>query len=720
MTTGSDGTHFAAHGSFINPDEKANRLIHEKSPYLLQHAYNPVDWFPWSEEAFESARKRDKPIFLSIGYSTCHWCHVMEHESFEDAHTAELMNETFVSIKVDREERPDVDHVYMTVCQMMTGGGGWPLNIVMTPEKKPFFAGTYFPRESRHGRIGMVDLTRRIKELWANNRHEIFQSANKVTAALRQIPDESPGDSIGKEVLDVAFQQLVKRYDQKTGGFSQAPKFPTPHNILFLLRYWNKTHEPKALEMVEKTLQSMRLGGIYDHLGYGFHRYSTDNEWLVPHFEKMLYDQALLALAYTEAFQVTANPDYRDTAQEMFTYVMRDMTSPEGGFYSAEDADSDGVEGKFYVWTMDEIREELDAEEADIVSSVFNLEAGGNFKEEASSHRIGTNILHKKKPLSEIAGDLQMSEKNLNDVLDLASTRLFTVREKRVHPQKDDKILTDWNGLMIAALARGSQAFDRAEYAHAARKAADFILTTMRGSDGRLLHRFRDGQAALPAHVDDYAFLISGLIDLYETIFNTHYLKSAVDLNQEFLERFWDDKTGGFYFIADDGEELLVRKKEIYDGATPSGNSVAALNLLRLSRITANPELEVMADRLVRAFSGNVRQFPSAYTQLLSAVDFALGPSHEVVISAFAGAEDTSVMLRALRKPFVPNKVVVFRPSGETDPDICHIASYTRDQQAVDGRATAYICVNYNCSLPTTSPNEMLASLGVRSLLAGK
>ena len=711
METNSQRPHFPEQGQTIDSHRKANRLVHEKSPYLLQHAYNPVDWFPWGEEAFETARKQDKPIFLSIGYSTCHWCHVMEHESFEDHDTAELMNDAFVSIKVDREERPDIDHIYMTVCQMMTGGGGWPLNIIMTPDKRPFFAGTYFPRDSRYGRIGMVDLSRRIKELWTSNRQEILQSAGKILTALRQLPDDSPGMPIDEEILETAYLQLAQRHDERKGGFSQAPKFPTPHNILFLLRHWKRTGSEKALEMVENTLRAMRQGGIYDHVGYGFHRYSTDDEWLVPHFEKMLYDQAMLALAYTEAYQASENAEYERTAREIFAYVMRDMTSPEGGFYSAEDADSEGVEGKFYVWTLDQIQDELDAEDADIVTRVFNLEVGGNFKEEASSHMTGTNILHLKKPLSEIADDLQISEKDLNDILERARKRLFSVRERRIHPQKDDKILTDWNGLMIAALARGSQVFDRAEYALAARKAADFILIIMRGSDGRLLHRFRGGQAGLPAHVDDYAFLIWGLLDLYETLFDVRYLKSALQLNQEFLEHFWDEKAGGFYFTASDGEELLVRKKEIYDGATPSGNSVAALNLLRLARITANTELESMSDNLTRAFSGNVRQLPSAYTQLLSAIEFGIGPSHEVVIAGNLDADDTSAMLRALRKPFLPNKVVILKPSGETDPEISRIATYTQQQNPIDGKATAYICRNYNCLLPTKDHREILELL---------
>jgi uncharacterized protein len=695
-------------------EPKANRLIREKSPYLLQHAYNPVDWYAWGDEAFEKARREDKPIFLSIGYSTCHWCHVMEHESFEDAEVARLMNDAFVSIKVDREERPDLDNVYMTVCQMMTGGGGWPLNVILTPDRKPFYAGTYFPKESRFGRLGMMDLAPRIQQLWRTQREQVLQSAGKVMLALRQVPDSSPGRAPGREVLDSAYQQLAERFDPARGGFSTAPKFPTPHNMLFLLRYWKRTGNSQALEMVEKTLQAMRLGGIYDHVGFGFHRYSTDAEWLVPHFEKMLYDQAMLAMAYAEAFQATGKSEYANTASEIFAYVLCDMTAPNGGFYSAEDADSEGVEGKFYVWNTEEIDRALDSDEADLVKRVFNAKSSGKFEEESTGRLTGSNILHLKSPRSTVASELKISSEELDQRLEDARKKLFDAREKRIHPHKDDKILTDWNGLMIAALSKGAQALDRPEYADAARKAADFILRTMRDPSGRLLHRFRDGEAALPAHVDDYSFLIWGLLDLYEASFDTHYLESALKLNDEFMAHFWDAGGGGFYFTADDAEELLVRKKEVYDGATPSGNSVAALNLLRLARITANPDLEHKAELVAQAFSGNIRQFPSAYTQMLIALEFALGPSYEVVIAGRAGADDTVALLRDLRKAYVPGKVVLLRPMDEAHPAISGIAGYTAKQTSLDSKATAYVCANYQCELPTTESDKMLELLGAK------
>ncbi|MBI4963384.1 MAG: thioredoxin domain-containing protein [Desulfomonile tiedjei] len=697
--------------SHIGHTHKPNRLIHEKSPYLLQHAYNPVDWYAWGDAAFEKASTEDKPIFLSIGYSTCHWCHVMEKESFEDPAVAQLMNDAFVSIKVDREERPDIDHIYMTVCQMMTGGGGWPLNIIMSPDKKPFFAGTYFPKESMHGRLGMVDLSVRIKELWTTQREQVMESAGKIMLAIRQAPDDSPGDLPGADVSAKAYQQLAERYDRNKGGFSAAPKFPTPHNMLFLLRYWKRTNDPKALEMVEKTLQAMRRGGIYDHIGLGFHRYSTDADWLVPHFEKMLYDQAMIAMAYIEAYQATGKAEYEKTAREIFTYVMRDMTAPEGGFYSAEDADSEGEEGKFYVWKIEEAERVLDPDEFNLVTRVYNLWPAGNFHEEATGRLTGNNIPHLKEPVGAIASRLGMSSEGLESRLEKVRQKLFEVRKKRVHPHKDDKILTDWNGLMIAALAKGAQALNRPEYSDAAKKAADFVLSTMRDANGRLLHRYREGEAALPSHVDDYAFFIWGLLELYEATFDVRYLRTALDLNTDFMEHFWDRSIGGFFFTAEDAESLLLRKKEVYDGATPSGNSVAALDLLRLGRITADATLERNAEQIGKAFSGNIQQFPSAYTQMLLATEFFIGPSREVVIAGKPGASDTEDMLRKLRALYLPNKVVVLRPTDETAEEIEAIAAYTHDQHSLDSKATAYVCRNYNCELPTADPKEMVELL---------
>ena len=702
-------------GNSPHPLEKRlNRLQFEKSPYLLQHADNPVDWYPWGAEAFEKARREDKPIFLSIGYSTCHWCHVMEHESFEDPEVARLMNEVFVSIKVDREERPELDNIYMNVCQMMTGSGGWPLTIIMTSDKKPFFAGTYFPKDSRFGRVGMLDLVPRIKEIWMTRRGDVINSANQTTAVLREASHAAPGEELGETTLRTAYDQLAQRFDNQHGGFGTAPKFPTPHNLLFLLRYWRRSGNEKALWMVEKTLQAMRQGGIYDHVGFGFHRYSTDPLWLVPHFEKMLYDQALLAMAYTEAYQASAKEEYAQTVREIFSYVLRDMRSSTGAFYSAEDADSEGEEGKFYLWTEEEIRQALSSKEADLIISVFNVEKEGNFNDEATRKRRGRNILYVREALVEIAANLKISERDLRKRLEDARGKLFAAREKRVRPHKDDKILTDWNGLMIAALAKGARALDEPHYAEAAVNAVDFILKNMRKPDGRLLHRYRDGQAALPAYVDDYAFLIWGMLELYETTFEVRYLQMALNLNDDVLKHFWDNEEGGFYFTADDAEKLLVRQKDIYDGAIPSGNSVGALNLLRLGRITANTDFEEKTEKIGRAFSQLVNQSPSAYTQLMLAVDFAIGPSYEVIIAGISGAEDTKAMMRALRTHFVPNKVVLFRPSEKESPDITTLAEYTKYQSSIDGKATAHVCLNYHCTFPTSDRGKMLELLDVK------
>jgi uncharacterized protein YyaL (SSP411 family) len=691
--------------------EYRNRLAFEKSPYLLQHADNPVDWYPWGEEAFRTAKRENKPIFLSIGYSTCHWCHVMEHESFEDPDVAALMNDTFISVKVDREERPDIDMVYMTVSQMLTGGGGWPLNIIMTPDKEPFFAATYIPRESRFGRAGMLDLVPRIRELWSTKQSELIDSASEITVALQKAAQDAPGKELGEPVLHLAYGQLSERFDTLHGGFGGAPKFPTPHNLLFLLRYWKRTGNEKALEMVEKTLQSMRQGGMYDHLGFGFHRYSTDPDWLVPHFEKMLYDQALLAVAYIEAYQATGREVYAQTAREVFHYVLRDMQDPEGGFYSAEDADSEGVEGKFYLWTYQELEKVLSDTEMALAARVYNIASDGNFSSEIEEGKTGDNILHHTKSTEALASDLDISVAELQGRMEGIRENLFEYREQRVHPYKDDKILTDWNGLMIAALAKGARVLDEPKYLDAAERAATFILDNLRTPDGRLLHRYRDGQAAIPANADDYSFLIYSLIELYETTFDVSYLKTALELNEDLIKHFWDDDSGGFYFTADDAEDLIVRQKEIYDGAIPSGNSVSMLNLLRLGHITGSYELEKKAARIGQAFSETVKQVPSGYTQLMLAVSFAVGPTREVVIVGEPGADDMKEMLAVIHGHFAPNKVVVLRPDGQLSPEIDEVAPFVKDYTSIDGKATAYVCVDYVCELPTVDINKVIKLL---------
>jgi uncharacterized protein YyaL (SSP411 family) len=694
-----------------NSERYKNHLTDEKSPYLLQHANNPVDWYPWGEEAFEKANKEDKPIFLSIGYSTCHWCHVMEEESFEDTAVAYLMNDAFVCIKVDREERPDIDNIYMTVCQLLTGSGGWPLTIIMTPDKRPFFAGTYFPKESRFGKQGLMEMIPQIKNAWETQKDKILKSAGEIILLLEEYSGDAKGETLNESSLKRAYDQLTERYDEQYGGFGTAPKFPTPHNLLYLLRYWKRTGDNKALEMVEKTLTTMRRGGIYDHIGYGFHRYSTDFQWLLPHFEKMLYDQALIAMVYTEAYLATENDKYKKTTEEIFAYVIRDMTSPQGGFYTAEDGASEGEEGKFYLWSEVELRNILGVEDAETFVKIFNVETLGNFLEQSSGKRTGTNILYLKKSLEEISKDLKITVQELDKFVSSSREKLFTLRKKKVRPRKDDKILTDWNGLMISALSKGSQAFNESKYEEKARKAADFILNKMRTKEGRLLHRYRSGHAGLQANIDDYAFLIAGLLDLYETNFDVEYLKAALELNNQAIDYFWDSDNGGFYFTANDSEELLVRKKEFYDGAVPSGNSVAMLNLLRIGRITANSKFEDMASQLMNSFSKNIKSNPSQYTNLMNALDFGIGPSFEIIVSGNSAADDTRKMLIALRKEYVPNKVVILRPNEEKSPEILNISEFTKDQLTIDNKATVYVCVNYACNFPTTDVNKMIELL---------
>ncbi|HUX98210.1 MAG TPA: thioredoxin domain-containing protein [Candidatus Deferrimicrobium sp.] len=698
--------------------KKTNKLIHEKSPYLLQHAYNPVNWYPWGSEAFEKAGKEDKPIFLSIGYSTCHWCHVMEQESFEDAEVAKLMNEVFVSIKVDREERPDIDNLYITVCQAMTGRGGWPLTIIMTPDKKPFFAATYIPKHGRFGSTGLLKIIPAINDYWKNKREDVRDSANKVLQAIQATSTPSKGEELGTVTLAMAYTQLLKKFDKKDGGFSDAPKFPTPHIILFLLRYWKRTGSDQALYMVEKTLQSMRLGGIFDQLGFGFHRYSTDYFWLLPHFEKMLYDQALLAIAYTEAYQATKKREYESTAREIFTYVLRDMTDPMGGFYSAEDADSKDekgtmIEGKFYVWTEEELKKIMDSAEVDLITKVFNIKNGGNFLDQATQKRTGENILHLKKPPLDLASDLKISEVELKKFIENIRLKLFNHREKRFHPRKDDKILTDWNGLMIAALSIAARVFDNQNYLKAAQKAVDFIFNRMLRSDGRLLHRYRDGEAAVLANVDDYAFLIWALLELYETTFETRYLQKSIELQTELMDHFWDKIEGGFYFTADDAEVLLVRKKEVYDGAIPSGNSVAMLNLLRLGKVTGNSDYEKKAARIGQVFANEVNRIPAGFTMLLVSLEFAMGPSYQIVIAGNSQAEDTKLMIQKIREQFLPNKVMILNPTDQPSPEIIRIANFIENQKTINNKDTAYICINNSCKNPVTNVNNMLKALEV-------
>jgi uncharacterized protein YyaL (SSP411 family) len=690
------------------PPPGNNRLALEKSPYLLQHAGNPVDWYPWGTEAFETARREDKPIFLSIGYSTCHWCHVMEHESFEDPGVSALMNDAFVNIKVDREERPDIDAVYMTVCQMMTGSGGWPLTVIMTPEARPFFSATYIPRTARYGRAGMVELIPQIVSAWRSRRREIEDTSARITDEIQRYSGrEAASDEPGVDLLERACAELAGRFDEVHGGFGHAPKFPSPHNLLFLLRYWKRTGEPRAIEMVERTLDEMAAGGIWDHIGFGFHRYSTDERWFAPHFEKMLYDQALLAMAYTECFLATGDSRHRWMAERIFGYVLRDMRDSSGAFHSAEDADSEGVEGKFYLWTRDELARLLDREDLDLVADVYGVEPAGNFGNEVS----GANILRLRRPLDAVAREAGVDEDALRERLDRIGTSLLEARRARVRPHRDDKVLTDWNGLMIAALAKAACAFGDPGYARAAAEAVEFLFRVMRPRDGVLHHRYRDGEAGVTGNLDDYSFLVWGLIELYEATFETRYLEHAVALTKEMVARFADAAAGGFYFTPDDGERLIVRTKDVYDGAVPSGNSAAAFNLVRLARLTAEPGFEEAASKAGRAFQSELTRAPSAFTFFMAALEMGAGSSSEVVIVGEPDAADTRAMFQAIRSVYVPGVVILFKSSARLDPGISRVAPFTAQHAPIDGRAAAYVCRNHSCRTPTTEPGEMLRML---------
>jgi uncharacterized protein len=682
-----------------------NQLQYEKSPYLLQHANNPVDWYPWCDEAFEKAKLEDKPVFLSIGYSTCHWCHVMAHESFEDEETAALMNKAFVNIKVDREERPDIDAIYMRVSHLMTKGGGWPLTILMTADKEPFFSATYIPKETKYGMPGMLELIPRIQSIWQTNRAGIIFEASKITELLQR-PAAGKTKDIGEDIMQKASNSFIKIFDGTNGGFGHAPKFPSPHNFYFLLRYWKRTGDAQALHMVEHTLRNMRRGGIYDQIGFGLHRYSTDEKWTVPHFEKMLYDQALMALAYTELFQATGKKEYGNTAREIFTYVLRDMTDSSGGFFCAEDADSDGNEGKFYLWTTGEIRSALLPDESDLFLSLYS------HSEDRALPGMREVPVDCFIPHLQVVtdGDDKDIRPDIQTRIERIRKKLFAVRRERVRPHKDDKILTDWNGLMIAALARAAQVFNEQTYAEAACKATAFILQNLQAEDGRLLHRYRDGTASIAGTLDDYAFIIWGLLELYDTLFDASYLSKALELNSCLFDHF-RDRSGGFFLTADDAETLLIRPKELYDSAIPSGNSVMILNLLRLAGITADQSMKEKAAEAIKAFSTEAEAAPAAFTFFLTGLDFAIGPVSEVVITGDPDKADTRALLLALRKVFIPNKIVILRQDNKSLQNIDATAPYVQSYQSVNGKATAYVCSNYSCKQPTNDPEQMIALL---------
>jgi len=689
----------------LNGGEEFNRLIFESSPYLLQHARNPIDWYPWGAEAFKKAIAEDKPIFLSIGYTTCHWCHVMEHESFEDQEVADLMNRDYVCIKVDREERPDVDNIYMSVTQMMTGRGGWPMTVIMSPDKIPFFTGTYFPKKS------MTQLVPHFANIWKNERDKVSEVGESIMISLEEMQANRTGGDLNATHLDACFDALRKNFDHQFGGFGNRPKFPTAHTLSFLLRYYKRTEKKDALDMVKLTLEKIHQGGIYDQVGLGIHRYSVDKEWLVPHFEKMLYDQALFAQASLECFQVTKDPYFSRIVKEILTYITRDMTSPEGGFYSAEDADSEGEEGKFYVWTQEEVEQILGPKDAKLFQEVYRFEKDGNFLDESTNEKTGANIPHLRKSL-DLHADLKNQEnKEFRKKIKSLNAKLFTYRKKRIHPQKDDKVLTDWNGLMISTFAKSAKALNQTKYLNIARKAADFCLSKLRQKNGRLLKRWRKGKAGLPAHLEDYAFLIQGLLDLYEASFDVKYLRSAIELVDLTLEHFEDREEGGFFLTADDGEKLLIRAKEIYDGAIPSGNSVMALNLLRVHKITGKERYLNSSENLFSAFSGFLEKNPQGAEVLLHALDFKLSPPKEIVIAGELGSKETSQLIEAINQNFIPGKILLFRPTGNEEPEITKLSPFLINLNLVNGKPAVYICENQTCQQPETDPKKVVQAL---------
>jgi len=661
-----------------------NDLAGEVSPYLLQHADDPVDWRPWGEEAFEKARREDKPIFLSIGYSACHWCHVMARESFQNPDVARLLNREFVSIKVDREERPDIDGIYMSACQEMTGRGGWPLSIFMTPDRKPFLATTYIPGPP--GRGSMLELLPQIAEMWKEKRSDLYAYAEALMARMAEGPADQVEMDLG--MMHQAYGGLARHFDWIHGGFGKAPKFPNPNNILFLLRYWKRFGDDAALDMAETALQAMRRGGIFDQVGFGFHRYSTDAEWSLPHFEKMLYDQAMLEIAYLEAYQATGIDAYARTAREILEYVKREMTSPEGGFYSAEDADSDGEEGAFYLWSRQEFEEAL-GPQAKPMMRLYGISRDGNVGSEGGIGR-GRNVPRVALDPKEGLEDFDQED---------CRSILLAARDARAHPFKDDKILTDGNGLMIAALARAAWTLNDRSYGEAAERAAEFLMREMY-KNGALLHRYRLGVSGIEGKLDDYAFLIWGLIELYLATFKREHLGMALDLTSAMVDLFWDGLQGGFFFTAEGDESLIIREKVLSDSSTPSGNAVAAWNLLRLAKLTGRLDLEALGREALQASLGKANLAASA--QAMIALDFAMGPNEEIVI---AGPRNEAIhMAGILRSRYLPRSVVSLADEGATEiaKGIAHIPE----------EATAYICSNRTCQPPITDREELLRRLG--------
>ena len=678
-----------------------NRLAEETSPYLIQHAFNPVDWFPWGPEAFSRAKLEDKPILLSVGYSACHWCHVMERESFEDPAIANLMNDNFVCIKVDREERPDVDSIYMSAVQAITGQGGWPMTVFLTPNGEPFYGGTYFPPEDRGGLPAFPRVLEALSQTYREKREEISLTTDKLLEQMRRVTDiNGEFSTINLDVMDRAVNLIGTQFDEKFGGFGLQPKFPQPMVYEFLLRHYLRTGDNKTLEIVETTLDHMAMGGIYDQLGGGFHRYSTDTFWLVPHFEKMLYDNALLARLYIHAYQVTEKPLYRQIAEETLDYVLAEMTDPSGGFYSAQDADSEGEEGKFFVWRPEKILEVLGKHDGEIANRYFGVTIEGNFD--------GMSILNVKVPLAEFAAKEGITEDDLIELLNRVKSRLRNVREQRIRPGLDDKVLTSWNALMMGAFAEAGRVLDRTDYIEAAENCGDLLLSKLRTDDGRLLRTYKNGESKLKGYLEDYAFLVNALLLLHEATFESRWLCEAIELGNDLVDLFWDDNDGQFYDTGIDHEELVLRPRAIQDNAIPSGNSMATEVLLKLAIVTGDAELERRSITAIRSTIPMISQFPISFGHWLCSLDFCLASVKEIAVIGDARSIDTKTLTAEVFRNYLPNKVLVSR---NVDDEAIRGLPLLSERVQVGNRPTAYVCHNYACEIPVNQPDELARQL---------
>jgi uncharacterized protein len=678
-----------------------NRLTTESSPYLQKHAHNPVDWYAWGEEAFRKAEDEDKPILLSVGYSACHWCSVMERESFEDEATARLMNENFVNIKVDREERPDVDQIYMNFVQITTGHGGWPMTVFLTPERVPFFGGTYFPPVRRYNMPSFQEILLSVSEAYRERRDEIENSVTGILGELRRIGlAEASNLSLSTDQLDTAYRSIAKQFDAAHGGFGGAPKFPPSMTLEFILKYWARTNEADALHIVTHTARKMANGGMYDQLGGGFHRYSVDAVWLVPHFEKMLYDNAQLAQLYLHVYQATKDEFFKDVCVDILEYVRREMLDETGGFYSAQDADSEGEEGKFFVWTPEEITEILGEEDAKLFRFHYDVSEEGNFE--------GHSILNVRQSLAESARQMGVSLERYEEVIARGKALLFEEREKRIKPFRDEKVLTAWNGLMLAAFAEAGAVLEKESYIEIAEKNAEFITSTLRGANGELLRTWKDGTAKILGYVEDYANYADGLIELYQATGNVRWLNEAKTLADKMIDEFWDAEEGGFFFAGKSGEQLIVRSKDFFDNATPSGNSVAADVLLKLSVLTGNEDYHRYATTLFKLTANFMRRYPSGFGRTLSAYDFYLNQPKEIVI---IGADNTEreILVREVYSRYIPNKVVVI--SEENNAEAAEFIPLLKERKMIEGKPTAYVCENFACQQPVTSAEDLAKQL---------